>query len=117
MGRFYSKSETLLLPCPVEIMNTQQCLDWALPELSKDIGEMSGVLITKIHWGSTKPTPRQWSVNWLLMTNPTHAQHNIKEIGEHWTNTTILQEYIKLRINSKGLDYNNHIGKFFSISG
>ena len=115
MRSFYSKSETPLLPWPVEIMNTQLCLDWALPELRKDICEVSGVPITKIQWGSTKHTPRQWPVNWSLMTNPTHAQHNIKEIGEHWTNTTILQEYIKLRINSKGLDYNNHIGKFLSI--
>ena len=116
MSKHYSRNDTPLLPWPVEIMNTQEVITWSLPELRKDICEVSGEPLTKISWGSAKHKPKEWPFEWSLMTNPTHAQLYQEEIekqtGRPWTNTTILQEYIRIRLLAKGLNPSEHIGKY-----
>ena len=55
----------------------------------------------------------RFPVPWRLVNSPTHGQDNLVELGlltgEAWDNKKILKEYVKMRLEQKGLHFSSHV--------
>ena len=55
----------------------------------------------------------RFPVPWRLVTSPTHGQDNLVELGlltgKAWSNKKILREYVKMRLEQKGLHFTSHV--------
>ena len=77
---------TKKLPCPVQLMNSNQLYEWLTPEIRKDIIEQGFAPKTKIPWGDPEFLPKCWPNKlwpWHLVSNPNQNQkhHRPKNVG------------------------------------
>ena len=70
---------TKKLPCPVQLMSTDQLIEWIYPEIPKDFIEQGLPPKTQVSWGNPKYHPRFWSDElW-----PWHLLSNFKQPQKH----------------------------------
>ena len=96
-----------LLPYPLHLLNDNQCRDYLLPEIRRDIAARTGKCEFRIQWSKECHKPSFWpdEFDWKKVKNPSGGDNS-------WCGVTfqeVMQLAIKNRLLQKGLDPENHV--------
>ena len=78
----YGNSKPPLLPYKLESMSEEECKDYLLPAIRRELGQYKSLSVNRIRWGDEKHCPPCWPseiVPWENVSNP--AQSQKKSLG------------------------------------
>ena len=116
--KFFKKimsKPTMKLPCPVELMNSAQLIEWLTPEIRKDYIEQGLAPKVKVPWGDSEFHPKCWPDElwpWNLVSSPSARQKHSRPYNVSLVDT--LKAAISKRLRDLNIDPDSYISEEYT---